>query len=319
MLTMLFRRAVYAVPLLLAVPIVLFFLLRAAPGSPVDSIIGEFPVPDEYRQQLEALYGLDRPLGEQLWTYFLRAITFDFGYSYANGSDVADLVWSRLGGTLILVVPALLISSALGLLFGLMAGFSRSRRTDDVISTSVLISLALPSFWVAQMLVIMFSIQLGWFPNSGMQSMRGADAGSVSDVLWHLVLPLAALVIIEFGAVARVTRASTLEVIGLDYVTTAQMKGLTQRQIGIRHVLRNASLPAITVIGGRFGRAIAGSILIETVFNWPGMGSLLYRSIGQRENQVLLAIVMVIAISVVAANLITDLVYSVADPRIRNA
>ena len=319
MLHFLLRRAALSVPLLLVLPVVLFLLIRAAPGSPVDAIVGDFPVPVEYRQQLEALLGLDRPFGEQLLTYFLRAVTLDFGYSYANGAEVGDLVWSRLGGTLVLVLPALLLSSVIGLALGSIAGYARSARTDTAISGSVLVSLAVPSFWIAQMLIIVFSIKLGWFPSSGMVSPRRAGGGGAGDLLWHLVLPLTALVFLEFGAVARVTRASTLEVVGMDYITTAQMKGLSPRQIRVRHVLRNASLPAITVVGARFGRAIAGSILIETVFGWPGMGLLLYEAIGRRENQVLLAVVMMIGIAVVVANLLTDFVYGVVDPRIRHA
>jgi peptide/nickel transport system permease protein len=313
------RRAALTLPLLLVLPGVLFCLMHAAPGSVIDTIIGDYPVPAEYRAHLTTLLGLDQPFWEQLLTYYRRALTLDFGYSYANSAEVSELVWSRLGATLILVVPALLLSSVIGLALGSIAGLAKSGRTDNVINGSALVSLAIPSFWLAQILIIVFSINLRWFPSIGMVSARRGESSDMGDVLWHLVLPLAALVIIEFGAVTRVTRASTLEVVGMDYITTAQMKGLSPGQIRWRHVLRNASLPVVTILGARFGRAIAGSLLIETVFSWPGMGQLLFQSIQQRENQVLLAIVMMIGITVVVANLVTDFAYGVLDPRIRHA
>jgi peptide/nickel transport system permease protein len=318
MLRFLLRRATLSVPLLLLLPGVLFTLIHAAPGSVVDAIIGDYPVPPAYRAQLTAMLGLNRPFGDQLLTYYHRALTLNFGYSYANGAPVSDLVWGRLGATLILVVPALLLSSVIGLVLGSIAGHARSVWGDNVINGSALVSLAVPSFWLAQILIIVFSIHLGWFPSIGMVSARRGGSIDPGDLLWHLILPLTALTFLEFGAVTRVTRASTLEVVGMDYITTAQMKGLTPRQIRWRHVLRNASLPAITIIGTRFGRAVAGSILIETVFAWPGMGLLLFNSIEQRENQVLLAIVMMIGFTVVVANLITDFVYGLIDPRIRH-
>lgn len=319
MVRYLLQRASMTVPLLLVLPIVLFLMMHFAPGDPIDAVIGEYPVPPEYRAELERLYGFDQPVLVQLWRFFVSAITFDFGFSYSQNLDVSQLVLSRLGPTLLLVASGIAVSSLIGFVIGVAAGLTTSRRVDSAVTSAVIVSLAVPSFWIGQILVLVFALQLGWFPSTGMVSLRSGTLPTWLDIAHHLVLPLLALVIVEYGAVARVTRAATLEVLGMDYLVTAEMKGLSPRRITWMHVLRNASLPAVTVVGARFGRAIAGSLMIEVVFAWPGMGSLLYSAVTGRENQIILGIVMVIGVAVVVVNLLTDLIYSLIDPRIRNA
>ena len=242
------------------------------------------------------------------------------GYSYAASAPVSELIASRIGPTVLLVVVGLFVGAALGVLFGLVSALSRRRGVDSAVNTAVLVAYAVPGFWLGQILVLIFAVNLGWFPTSGFHSYGVTSGGAyVVDSLWHLVLPVAALAAIEFAAIARIMRQSTLEVSAMDYLTTAELKGLPRATVTRRHLLRNAALPVVTVIGYRFGHALAGVLLIEKIFGWPGMGQLLEQSVLKRDNQTILGIVLVIAVLVITVNLVVDFVYTLLDPRIRRA
>lgn len=314
-------RLAIAIPLLFAIILILFLMLKAAPGDPVSVIIGNFPAPPEYREQIIERYNLDDPLWVQFWAYLGSLITGDFGYSFANGAPVMDIIMSRLPATLLLVVLGIALGSVLGIVVGLISGRTTNPGVDTGVNTLVLIAFAIPSFWLAQLLVMFFALQLGWFPTSGLSS-AGPSASTWEAALnmsWHLVLPVLALGIVDFAAIARIMRASTAEVASQDYIVTAQLKRVKPWRITTRHVFRNASLPVVTVIGYRFGQALAGVLLIEKVFGYPGMGQLLEQSILKRDNQTILGIVVLVAVMVVVINLLTDLLYGFLDPRIRRA
>ncbi len=321
MLRFTISRLAIAIPLLFAIILILFLMLKAAPGDPVSVIIGNFPAPDEYRQQIVERYNLDDPLWVQFWAYLGNLISGDFGYSFANSADVIDVIFSRLPATLLLVVLGIVFGSALGIVVGLVSGRTTKRGLDNSLNIFVLIAFAIPSFWLAQLLVMFFALQMGWFPTSGLNS-AGLSASTwetAANMAWHLVLPVTALALVDFAAVARIIRSSTAEVATQDYIVTAQLKRVRPWRITSRHIFRNASLPVVTVIGYRFGQALAGVLLVEKVFGYPGMGQLLEQSIIKRDNQTILGIVVLVAVMVVVINLITDLLYGFLDPRIRRA
>ena len=314
------RRVVLAVPMMFALILILFCLLKAAPGDPVSAFVGNFPVPDEYRAIIIEKYSLDDPLWSQFLSYLGTLARGNIGYSYAASAPVSELIASRIGPTVLLVVAGLFVGAALGVLFGLVSALSRRRGVDSAVNTAVLVAYAVPGFWLGQILVLIFAVNLGWFPTSGFHSYGVTSGGAyVVDSLWHLVLPVAALAAIEFAAIARIMRQSTLEVSAMDYLTTAELKGLPRATVTRRHLLRNAALPVVTVIGYRFGHALAGVLLIEKIFGWPGMGQLLEQSVLKRDNQTILGIVLVIAVLVITVNLVVDFVYTLLDPRIRRA
>lgn len=314
-------RIAIAVPLLFAIVLILFIMLKTAPGDPVSVIIGNFPAPPEYRAQIIERYNLDDPLWTQFWAYVGSLITGDFGHSFAAGAPVIEVIMSRLPATLLLVVLGITFGSLMGIIVGLISGRTNSPALDTTLNTVVLVAFAVPSFWLAQLLVMFFALELGIFPTSGLSS-TGPSASSwetAMSMAQHLVLPVVALGIVDFAAVARIMRASTAEVASQDYIVTAQMKRVKPWRITRRHVFRNASLPVVTVIGYRFGQSLAGVLLIEKVFGYPGMGQLLEESVMKRDNQTVLGIVVLIAVMVIVINLLTDLLYGFLDPRIRRA
>lgn len=318
MIAFMTKRLVYAIPLLFVVIALLFLLLKLAPGDPVSSIVGNFPVPDAYRELINEKYHLNDPFIVQLGSYLGSLLRGDFGYSYAFGANVIDLIIGRLAPTLILVLSGLALGSFVGVVVGMISARSTSKAVNGITNTSMLIAFSIPSFWLGQLLILLLAIRLKWFPSSGFVT-TGVQPGTWDFFLssvHHLVLPIVTLAIVEAAAVGRIMRASTVETISQDYMITAAMKGLSPRVIGRRHVMRNAGLPVVTVVGYRFGQALAGVLLIETVFAYPGMGLLLQQAVLRRDNQTVLGIVVFIAVAVVVVNLIVDLIYGLLDPRI---
>lgn len=310
-------RLLLVIPTLLAILFVLFALLNFAPGDPVSAFVGDYPVPDAYRQTVIETYNLDASFWQQFLAYLGQLLQGNLGYSYASSADVTTLIASRLPATLLLVLSGMAVGALLGILVGLVSAVISRRGADAAINTTVLIAFAVPGFWLGQILVLLFAVNLQWFPASGLHSFGVEGAGLFVDSLWHLVLPVAALCVLEFASIARIMRQSTFDVLAMDYITTAELQGQSRRRIVMKHVLRNASLPAITVIGYRFGQALAGALLIEKIFGWPGMGLLLEGAVLRRDTQTILGVVLVIAILVLAANVLVDITYRIADPRIR--
>lgn len=315
-------RLVKAVLVLLAIATLNFFLIRAAPGDPAQVMAGEAGAADAvFLQQLREQFGLDRPLIEQLGTYLKNILTFDLGFSYRQQRPVLDLILDRLPATLLLTGAAFAFSLLFGVLAGILAARRAGRWSDSVITTAALVFYATPLFWIALMSQIVFSLKLGWLPNVGYETIGAGYTGFARalDIGRHLVLPAITLGLFFTALYARMMRASMLEVSGADFVKTARAKGLDEGAVTRRHIARNAVLPVVTLAGLQAGQLVGGAVLTETVFAWPGIGRLMFEALLQRDYAVLLGVFFVSSAMVVLFNLITDMVYRIADPRIEVA
>lgn len=300
-----------------------FLLIRLAPGDPASIMAGEAASSDPaYLEQLRQQFGLDQPLYYQLWQYIKGILQLDFGFSYRNQLPVLDLILDRLPATLLLMALAFVFSLLVGCFLGVMAARSRytekNKWIDSLIVSVSLLFYATPLFWLALLMVILFSVNLGWLPAFGMESVGAGFTGwnRVTDIAAHLVLPVVSLGCFFMAVYTRLTRASMLEVMGMDFVKTARAKGVPAGQVVRKHVLRNAMLPVVTFAGIQLGQMAGGAVLAETVFGWPGIGRLMFDALMQRDYQLLLGVFLVTSIMVVLFNLITDLVYRLIDPRI---
>jgi peptide/nickel transport system permease protein len=313
------QRLALAVPIVLAILIINFLIVHLVPGDPVQALVGDFPTPPGYTEQVRREFGLDKPLVSQLGRYLWNLGRGNLGFSFANRQPVLGLILDRARFTLLLMLPALCLAAAIGVALALAAAPRAGSAYDSAITALSLIGYSLPVFWLGQLLVILFAIKLAWLPAQGMITLRSPPTGwaAVRDVLWHLVLPALSVTIYYTAVVARVARASVLETIAQDYVLTARAKGLSPRAVLWRHVLPNSLIPVVTVIGYNFGYSLTGAILVETVFAWPGLGNLFITSVGNRDYPVLQGIFLFTGITVVLANVVTDLLYGVLDPRAR--
>lgn len=304
---------------LMLIATVNFLLIRAAPGDPVSVMAGEAGASDaQYVAQLRREFGLDKPLTTQLGTYLGRVATLDMGYSYRQQQPVLKLIAERLPATLLLTGSAF----ALSLLFGVVLGAMASRRVgswlDSAITVVALVFYATPLYWLAMMAVLVFTVQLNWLPGFGFFTV-GSDATGLArawDIAQHLVMPSLTLALFYMAVYARMTRASMLEVAQMDFVKTARAKGVRPGRIQRSHILRNALLPVVTLAGIQAGGMIGGAVLTETVFAWPGIGRLMFDALLQRDYNLLLGCFLVTAAVAVLFNLLTDLVYTLVDPRI---
>src|SRR5213594_807776 len=302
------------VGVLFGVSIVLFLALHLAPGDPAQLLLGPLVRPDDLARLREEL-GLDRPLPIQYVTWLGHVLQGDLGRSIASHRPVLIEIVERFQATALLAGASLLISAVVGITVGVLAAINRGGWIDRASMVLALISMSTPSFWLGMVFIIVFSLVLGVLPGSGMISPRGD--GGVLDVLAHLILPALTLAAVPTAVISRLTRSSMLEVIGLDYVRTARGKGLTEQRLVIRHVVPNALIGVATLVGIEAGYLLAGAVLVETVFAWPGLGSLLVTSILKRDFPIVQGGVMLIALSYVLINLVTDLAYAYLDPRIR--
>ena len=313
------RRLAQAVPTVLVIVALNFLLLQLAPGDAADVLAGEAgSATPEFMAQLRKTFGLDQPLGMQLLLYVKQIVSLDLGFSFRHGMPVAELIGSRLGPTLLLMVTVLLTAVVVGTLLGAFAARKLNRWQDNLISMLTVLAYATPVFWAGLMLIVVFSIKLGWFPTSGMQQVAAFHEGAakVRDIAHHLVLPAVTLTMFYLALYTRLMRASVLEQFSMDYVVTARAKGLTESQIARRHVLRNAVLPVLTMAGVQVGGLLGGAVVVETVFAWPGLGLLAYESLFARDLNLLLGIFFVCTCLVVVVNLVVDIAYSLLDPRI---
>lgn len=313
-------RLLQAVPVIFGVVILCFLMLQLAPGDLATVLAGESGgASDAYIAELQKRYGLDKPMLVQLGHYIKNIMMFDLGYSFRHSANISELLGERMLATLLLMGSTLVLSLGLGVLAGLLASLWVGTWKDHVISIVAIIAYATPLFWVGLMLILTFSIKLDWFPTSGMEDVVQFYEGwdRVVDVARHLVLPAITLSLFYLALYARLMRATMLEQRGLDYVTTARAKGLNERQITIRHVLRNALLPVVTMAGVQIGGLLGGSVVVESVFAWPGIGQLAFEALFSRDYNLLLGIFLISAILVVIVNLIVDVIYVLLDPRIR--
>jgi peptide/nickel transport system permease protein len=322
LLRFLAQRLVKAAIVVLAIVVFQFVLIRLAPGDPASVIAGQSGAADaEFMAQLRAQFGLDRPMHEQLWIYVKGILTLDLGFSHRQQLPVAVLIWERLPATLLLTGAAFALAITAGVALGVAAARRVGRPADSVITVIALTFYATPIFWVGLLLVLIFSVWLEWLPSFGMYTV-GADLTGIAyaiDVGWHLILPAITLGLFFLAIYARLARASMLEVADQDFVRTAHAKGVPEGRIIRAHVLRNALLPVITFAGIQAGQLVGGSILVETVFAWPGIGRLAFDALLARDYAVLLGVFFCTAVMVVLFNLITDLLYAVIDPRVEVA
>jgi len=313
------RRLLQAVPVILAIVVCNFLLVHLAPGDAALVLAGEAgSATPEYMAQLRAKFQLDRPLAVQLLAYVKSVLMLDLGYSFRHDRPVIELILSRFGPTLLLMTTSLVVSVGVGVVLGALGASALNSWRDNLISVFALVSYATPLFWLGLMLIVVFALQLGWFPTSGMESIGAFHEGwrRVRDVAWHLALPAATLSLFFVALYTRLMRASLLEQRGLEYVTAARAKGLSERRVLLRHVLRNAILPVVTMAGVQAGNLVGGSVIVETVFGWPGLGLLAFQSLFARDLNLLLGIFLLCACTVVLINLVVDLLYTVVDPRI---
>ena len=313
------RRLFQAVPIVLAIIVLNFFLLNMAEGDAVDVLAGEAgSATPEYMAELRAKFGLDQPLPVQLLVYLKNIISLDLGYSFRHDMPVSVLIVDRFWPTLLLMVSTIILAVLFGILLGLLAAINLNTWKDAVISVFALITYATPLFWVGLMMIVVFSINLRWYPTSGMENIAAFYEGfdRFVDIAHHLVLPTITLSLFYLALYTRLMRASMLEQYGQDYVVTARAKGLPERRITFGHVLRNALLPVVTMAGVQVGALIGGSVIVESVFAWPGLGMLAFESLFARDLNLLLGIFLISSVLVVVVNLIVDVIYCFLDPRI---
>jgi len=307
------RRLFLAVPVLFGVSVLVFAVLHLAPGDPAAIMLGAQATKEDV-VRLHRDLGLDQPLVVQYVRWIGHVLQGDLGRSIPLGRAVLPEVLLRFKATLVLTAGALLIAILLGLAAGIVSAVKQYTWLDRISMGVAVTGVSLPVFWTGIMLILLFALQLRWFPSSGMSSPYGSG---VADVLWHLVLPAVTLGTASAAALARLTRSSVLEIIRQDYVRSARAKGLAERAVIARHVLKNAINPIITVLGLQVGFLLGGAILTETVFSWPGLGSMMVRAIQARDYPLVQGGVLLIATTFVLVNLVVDLLYAVFDPRIR--
>lgn len=328
----LLRRVIQAIPILIGVSMIIFLIVYASPGDPTD----RFRVPRVPPEQIEALirsYGLDRPLPEQYlaWvTTFFRVWDFQamdwnwdaWGYSFSDGRPVMEKVFQRLPPTVLLMGTALIVTIVFAIPIGILAAVRQYSWTDKIITTAATFGYAIPSFLLGTYILYLGGVLLKqWtngdigFPLFGMESL--GKRGDPIDIAVHMVLPVTSLATLSIAAWSRYTRSSMLDVLHQDYVRTAKAKGLPRRSVIYKHALRNALIPIVTLLGLSIPSLIAGAAITETIFSWPGIGSMFILSVGTKDYPVIMAVAMLSGIAVVVGNLLADLLYGLVDPRIK--
>lgn len=300
------RRILAGVPTLLGVTVLLFITLRLLPGDPIAALLGGASASPEVIENLRQQFGLDRSVPAQYWTFLTSALQLDLGTSYATRQPVTGMIAAQIGSTLQLAAAAALISAITGIALGSLAALKRNSWIDGVVRILSLVNTSMPSFWVGLLLIMFFAFQLGLFPATG------------SGSLAQLVLPAATLGLSAAGTVTRLVRNSVIEVLGENFVTALHAKGLRGRVVVVKHVLRNAIIPTVTVVGLQLGGLVAGSVIVETVFTRRGIGQTLVQAIGAQDYPVVQGVVLVIAAIYILINIVVDISYAYIDPRVRS-
>ena len=304
MLNYLLRRILLTIPVLLGVATLTFFLIHFVPGDPIDIMLGD-QASNVDKTALRAELGLDQPLGEQYKKFLIGLTKLDLGKSLYSKRSVASEIGERLPATMELAFAAVFISMLIGIPLGVLASIKQYGFLDNSVLVGGLLGMSLPGFWTGPMMILIFSIYLDIFPVSG----RGG--------LFHVILPAVCLGLSLSAILMRMTRASMLEVKKEDYIRTAISKGVPKSKVLFKHALRNALIPIITIVGLQFGALLTGTVITETIFDWPGIGSLFYEGIQQRNYPIVQGCVLFISFTYVTVNLLTDLAYAIANPRVR--
>lgn len=322
MLKFIIRRIIFAIPLLLGIASITFLVVHVAPGDPLDILMNQYQRRAPDPQIMEAFrqkYGLDDPLHVQYFKWLKNCIHGDFGESFRYHRPVGTLILERVPYTLQLTVLALMFDVIFGIFLGIISAVKQYSLTDKIISVGSLIIYSIPGFWLALMLIIVFSVNLGWLPLSQTQSLDYGlmSAGEqIKDRFMHLILPVFVLGIASAAGTARFLRSKLLEVLSEDYIMAARARGLTEKTVVFKHALKNALIPIVTIYGMSLPFLLGGSVLIETIFSWPGMGSLAVEAVQNRDYPLILSTSMMGAILVVLGNLLADITYAIIDPRV---
>ncbi|HKC97714.1 MAG TPA: ABC transporter permease [Methylomirabilota bacterium] len=326
------RRGLTIVPVLLGVSVLVFSFIHLIPGDPALTMLGERATPEKVAE-VRARLGLDRPIWQQYVLYIGNAVRGDLGVSIVRGDPVASDLLRRFPATVELATAAIVVAIALGIPIGVASAVWRNSPLDSLARLGALTGVSMPIFWLGLVLAWFFGVELRILPTgfrlaSGtsfvpwtnfviLDAVLQRDWAVLADAVRHLILPALALATIPLAVIARMTRASMLEVLSREYIRTAEAKGLSRRAVVLRHALRNALLPVLTVVGLQVGRLLAGAILTETIFSWPGIGLWVYESIESRDYAIVQGVSLFIAVIVVGVNLVTDVLYAAVDPRIK--
>jgi peptide/nickel transport system permease protein len=312
------------IPILIGVSIICFALLKQAPGDPVSAIVASSrdsgsQMTQADRDALRQQYGLNNPIWVQYYDWASLAMRGDFGYSTRSNQPVSDVIRSRLPNTMKLAGVSLVFTLAIALPLGIISAVKQYSKLDYFLTFFNFVGISIPQFWLGLMLVYIFAVELGWFPSTGMQSPDVASGfwPEFKDRFEHYVLPVASITLVGIAGYTRFQRAAMLEVIRQDYIRTARAKGLSERVVIFKHAWRNALIPIITLMGYIFVILVEGSVVVENIFSWPGMGQLAVLSLNQRDYPVIMAIVLLSAVLILIGTLLSDIVYAIVDPRIR--
>jgi len=314
------RRLIQAVPLLIAISVIVFAIIEVAPGDPAQMYIDpEKGADPAYIEAVRHSLGLDQPVYVRYISWLVKTLQGDFGFSFRTRRPVALEIGDRLPNTLLLGGVALLISMVIAVPIGIISALKRYTLIDYILSTLALVGISVPVFWVALVLLQIFAIQLNWLPGVGMRSVRVEYEGfaAILDVIRHMILPAIVLSLAQTASWSRYQRSALLEVLGQDYIRTARAKGVRERRVIGVHALRNALIPMVTLIGLSVPSIVTGAFITETIFGWPGMGRLGVESINGRDYPIIMAVTMLSALLIVFGNLLADIAYAWVDPRIR--
>tara|TARA_R110001599_G_scaffold8228_3_gene39793 strand:- start:4096 stop:5055 length:960 start_codon:yes stop_codon:yes gene_type:complete len=307
------KRLLLLIPVLFGLSLIVFFIMALIPGDPAQAILGSYATPENVAR-LNAQLGLDKSLPEQYLTWLGNIFQGDFGRSYHQNRPIIDIIAERFNATLILAGTALVLCSIFGLLAGIISASRQYGVIDKAITLIVLIGISMPAFWLGLLMIMLFAVEWRLLPASGMFSIYGG--GDLPDLIRHLILPAGTLAFIATGVIARLTRASMLEVLRQDFIRTARAKGLHERRVIYRHAFKAALVSIVPVIGIQAGFVLGGAVYVETVFQWPGMGSMLVNAISTRDLLLVQGGVLVIAVAYVLINLAADVVQFILDPRV---
>lgn len=308
------RRLLGAIPLLLGISVILFTIIQLAPGGPLDIYAENPSVSKEALAQIAARYGLDQPVPVQYFLWLKAVLVGDWGYSIRTGRPVLDEIVFRLGPTLQLGGLAMIISLLIAVPVGMISAARRGSKLDGTVTVLSFAGISTPVFWLALLLQLLFSVQLGWLPSAGYQSIGD---GSFIDRLRHIIMPASVLSLATVASWSRFIRSGMIDVLNQDYIRTAYAKGRGEKAVLFFHALRNAMIPAVTVIAVDFVTIISGAVITETVFAWPGIGRLFMESMDGRDYPMLMGLMMMGSLAIVVANIVADICYAALDPRIR--
>jgi peptide/nickel transport system permease protein len=314
MIAYIIKRFLSAIPVLLGISVIVFIIMALIPGDPATAILGSFATPENV-EKLNRDLGLDKPMIQRYFIWLGNMLQGDFGRSFSLNKDVLDEISERFGATLVLAGVSFVLCSILGVVAGVLSASRQFGITDKLITLSVLIGISIPSFFLGMMMILFFSVQLRWFPVSGMWPIYGAR--DLSALLSHLFLPALALSVVATGVIARLSRSAMLEVLRQDFIRTARAKGLSEARVIWRHALKAAMVSVIPVLGVQAGFVLSGAVYIEMVFQWPGVGRMLVEAILKRDILLVQGGVVFVAACYVMFNIVVDIIQSLLDPRIK--